>query len=121
MEQRIEARDLSLDSHAYHDSSVTIVDMLRDETADQEDACVAQEIRQVVRQRLAGAMTEFDERERLIVNERLLGGERRTLADLGRELGLSRERVRQLEQRVKGKLRRSLADLAPPMPLPEAA
>ena len=33
------------------------------------------------------------------------------LADIGRNLGLSRERVRQLESRLKGKLRRALSEL----------
>ena len=43
------------------------------------------------------------------------------LTDLGKELGLSRERVRQIEQRVKLKLRRSLADLADDTMAPIAA
>ena len=45
-------------------------------------------------------------RERLIVEARLMApDEGATLADLGRRLGLTRERVRQLEVRVKTKLR----------------
>ena len=55
------------------------------------------------------------------MRERLLGSQKRTLSELGQQLGLSRERVRQLEQRVKGKLRRSLADLAPQESYLEAA
>lgn len=113
MEQRIDGRDISLDAQAFRDSSVTILDTLRADGADQEDQCADGEVAQIVRERVDEAMVRFDERERLIVNERLLGADdKRTLAELGKELGLSRERVRQLEQRVKVKLRRSLADLA---------
>ena len=76
----------------------------------------------IVRARVGEAMNRFDERERLIVQERLLGrDQKKTLSDLGRELGLSRERVRQIEQRVKQKLRRSLADLADDAHAPMAA
>lgn len=113
MEQRIDGRDISLDAQAFRDSGVTILDTLRDDAADQEDCCANGEVARIVRDRVDEAMVRFDERERLIVNERLLGADdKRTLAELGKELGLSRERVRQLEQRVKVKLRRSLADLA---------
>lgn len=113
MEQRIDGRDISLDAQAFRDSNVTIMDTLRDDGDDQEHCCANGEVAQIVRERVDEAMVCFDERERLIVNERLLGSdEKRTLAELGKELGLSRERVRQLEQRVKVKLRRSLADLA---------
>ncbi|MEE9383560.1 MAG: RNA polymerase factor sigma-32 [Nannocystaceae bacterium] len=113
MEQRIDGRDVSLDAHAYSDSAVTIIDTLRTDAATQEDLTAGSEVSRIVRDRVGEAMTRFDVRERLIVNERLLrSGEKRTLAELGKQLGLSRERVRQLEQRVKNKLRRSLADLA---------
>ncbi len=114
MEQRIEGRDLSLDAQAFRDSSMTVMDTLTEsDCSDQEESCAANEVGRIVRERVGQAMARFDDRERLIVNERLLGrGEKRTLADLGKQLGLSRERVRQLEQRVKLKLRRQLADLA---------
>jgi RNA polymerase sigma-32 factor len=113
MEQRIDGRDISLDAQAFRESAVTILDTLSDECVDQEDSCALEEVSEIVRQRVVEAMARFDERERLIVNERLLGNDdKRTLAELGKELGLSRERVRQLEQRVKNKLRRTLADLA---------
>jgi RNA polymerase sigma-32 factor len=52
-------------------------------------------------------------RERYIVERRLLADDADTLADIGRHLSLSRERVRQLEERLKSKLRRALADFEP--------
>jgi RNA polymerase sigma-32 factor len=58
-------------------------------------------------------MNGLSARERYIVERRLLTDEAATLAEIGRELSLSRERVRQLEERLKGKLRRALADFEP--------
>jgi RNA polymerase sigma-32 factor len=121
MEQRIDGRDVSLDAKAYRDGSVTIMDTLSDGEATQESAVCREEVARLVRERVAHALTRLDDREQVIVHHRLLGGEKQTLSELGKQLGLSRERVRQLEQRVKTKLRRTLADLAPEQPYLEAA
>jgi RNA polymerase sigma-32 factor len=116
MEQRIDSRDLSLDAKAYRDGTVTIMDTLTDHRVDQESAVAQNEVSNLVRARINDALERLDEREQVIVRRRLLGGEKETLSELGKQLGLSRERVRQLEQRIKTKLRRSLADLIPAEP-----
>jgi RNA polymerase sigma-32 factor len=111
MEQRLDRRDFSLDSIAYRDGNATLLDMLADGSADQEAACGDAERDLLVRGRVQEALAALDPREALIVRERLLADEPETLAEIGRALGLSRERVRQLEERVKAKLRRALTDL----------
>ncbi len=58
-----------------------------------------------------GALSTLDTRERFIVEQRMLADEELSLAEIGRQLGVSRERARQLEARAKKKLRKSLADL----------
>ena len=55
----------------------------------------------------------LDDRERLIVEERMLADESTSLAALGRKLGVSRERARQLELRAKKKLAVELQEFAP--------
>ncbi len=62
--------------------------------------------------RVQEALTDLTPRERLIVERRLLHEDRSTLASLGDKLGVSRERVRQLEKRACAKLRDALADVA---------
>src|SRR6056297_3181931 len=57
---------------------------------------------------LVVAMQSLNERERFIVTERKLRDAPRTLESLGNELGLSKERVRQLEAAAFGKMRKSL-------------
>ena len=59
------------------------------------------------------ALRRLDRRERRIVHARFLSDEPCTLEALGRELGVSKERVRQLEVRVRDKLRESLQSCAP--------
>ena len=59
------------------------------------------------------ALRKLDRRERRIVNARFLSDDPCTLEALGRELGVSKERVRQLEVRVRDKLRDALSELAP--------
>jgi RNA polymerase primary sigma factor len=81
------------------DGSICRGDFIADERAgdpyDEIDALLDWE-------QLAGAVTQLPPRERMIVESRLgLGnGRRRTLEELGRELGLTRERVRQIETRA---------------------
>jgi RNA polymerase sigma-32 factor len=53
-------------------------------------------------------MNELNERERFIVRERKLRDDARTLESLGQELGLSKERVRQLEAAAFQKMRKTL-------------
>jgi len=54
---------------------------------------------------LSGALELLNQRERRIVEERYLTEDSASLASLGRELGLSRERVRQIEHRAQDKMR----------------
>src|SRR5574341_558046 len=61
---------------------------------------------------VAGAMSRLDDRERYIVENRILTDAPMTLKDVGGHFGFSRERARQLELRAKEKLRRELQQLA---------
>ena len=63
--------------------------------------------------KLSTALEILDRRERFIIERRLLDDEGMSLAAIGRRLGVSRERARQLEARAKKKLRAQLAEFAP--------
>lgn len=58
------------------------------------------------------ALATLTEREQFIVRQRMMVEEPTTLQELGQHLGVSKERVRQLEERARGKLRVYLADFA---------
>ena len=111
--RRLDQREISIDAPAYNDSEATLVELLPG-SAEPQDQVVARRRRQSgIQTRLAGALSILDDRERLIVEKRILSDDSASLAALGRELGVSRERARQLEARAKKKLAEELKDLAP--------
>lgn len=78
-----------------------------------EDEVGRAEVVGSVREALGDALAALSERERRIVQARMMSEEPCTLEQLGREMGVSKERVRQLEARAREKLRESLADFRP--------
>jgi RNA polymerase sigma-32 factor len=111
MTGRLDGKDLSLDAAAYRDGTASALDLLPDDAAEgQEDRAARVQRDDLVRERVHVIMRGLTPREKHILDHRLLTDEPLTLADIGRELNLSRERVRQLEERLKIKLRRALAE-----------
>lgn len=114
MTGRLEGKDASLDAAAYREGQATALDLLADDVSEgQDDRAERLERDHIVRHRISGLLRGLSARERYILDHRLLTDEPDTLADIGRELTLSRERVRQLEERLKLKLRRALAEFEP--------
>ena len=109
---QLDARDISLDTTVRPDSSQTMLETLRDDDSDQEVELLEHERSARLRSGLSGALETLDGRERYIVEQRLMSDEELSLAELGRRLGVSRERARQLEARAKKKLRKELQGLA---------
>ncbi|MGZ3422384.1 MAG: sigma-70 family RNA polymerase sigma factor [Polyangiales bacterium] len=110
--RRLEARDVSLDVPAHEEGRVSLLDGLQDGSANQEDRFMAAERRDALKGALSGAVASLDDRERFIVEQRLMAEEETSLAEIGRQLGVSRERARQLEARAKAKLKKQLSELA---------
>ena len=109
MTQRVGSRDMSLDVSPSGDGP-TMLEMLSDPLSDPEGQTVVAQRNALVRSVVNDALESFDSRERLIVKTRLFSDDDElSLADLGRRLGVSRERVRQLEERTKSKLRNAFA------------
>lgn len=110
--RRLEAKDVSLDAQVFDDEGVSLVDTLPGDIPPQDDLYERQERQERLASELQGALQVLDNRERYIVENRLLRDreDEMTLAALGRELGVSRERARQLEARAKAKLRSRLRD-----------
>jgi RNA polymerase sigma-32 factor len=101
MVRRLETRDLSLDTLVSPDN-------------DQESMMLGDERRDHVKQAVRLAVQDLDPRERYIVENRMMADaeDELSLAEIGRRLGVSRERARQLEERAKRKLRTRIREIS---------
>jgi RNA polymerase sigma-32 factor len=114
MVRSLEARDVSLDAPVFSDSATTLADTLVAADPSQEDGLVSSEVDGYAREAVSEALTGLDPRERYIVEKRLMADseDELSLADIGRTLGVSRERARQLEARAKKKLKTRITQLS---------
>jgi RNA polymerase sigma-32 factor len=111
MQQRLSVGDLSMDAPVSDDQgAASFGDMLASRRESAEDRVADEELRQVFLKKVKEFAAGLDARERRIVEERILAEDQRTLQDLGEEFGISRERVRQLEARIVGRLREFLKE-----------
>jgi RNA polymerase sigma-32 factor len=107
MSMRLGRRDLSLDSPLY-DEGPSAGAVIAADGPSPEERLAEEEEHGLRSSRLADALAALPERERAIVKARHLAESPPTLAELGRRFGVSRERVRQLEERAVELLRRHL-------------
>jgi RNA polymerase sigma-32 factor len=107
---RLEARDVSLDAKVFEDGATTILDTVPGGGLSQEEEYLLRERSTSVHASVREAVETLDSRERFIVEVRIMAdrADELSLAEIGRQLGVSRERARQLEARAKQKLRRHL-------------
>jgi RNA polymerase sigma-32 factor len=111
MEGRLAGSDFSLNAtQTSDDDGREWIDALEDDAAQAAEIVEARHDADRLRNWLVVALNGLNPRERYIVKERKLREEPRTLECLGQELGLSKERVRQLEAAAFAKMRRSLQE-----------
>jgi RNA polymerase sigma-32 factor len=104
--------DTSLDQ-TFDDARGPIVERMEGEFPTPEEVAFLRRDLEAAKTAVRSALKRLDKRERRIVHARMLSDEPCTLEELGKELGVSKERVRQLEVRVRDKLRESLSEFAP--------
>ena len=97
--------DTSLNAHMDDEESSERMDFLVDDSENQEDALNKKQEKQYLRKILSNALTTLNEREKEIIIERKLKSNPATLEFLGYKYGISRERVRQIENRAFEKLK----------------
>jgi DNA-directed RNA polymerase sigma subunit (sigma70/sigma32) len=98
--------DVSLSTAVGDDGNLELGDTLEQESVPSVEV---EMIRSSFEQRIQDMVGGLDEKEREVMRMRfgLDGEEPKTLQEIGESMGLSRERIRQIESRAKEKLRRS--------------
>ncbi len=110
MEQRMGSWELSLDAPVKEDSEAKQLDFIPSTGPSVEDAIAREEIDRNLKAQLEEFRKTLPEKERIIFDERMTAEEPVTLQELGKRFGVSRERVRQIEGRIKKKLRAFLEE-----------
>jgi RNA polymerase primary sigma factor len=111
-EDRVFQRDVSLDAPVDDDGEATHLDRLESELPGPEAIALRQENNKNVREALGRVHKRIGDLGWEIVTERLEHDSPKTLEELGKRFGVSRERVRQVEMRTRMFLARYLAQHA---------
>ena len=105
MDRIMSGKDLSLDANIEGSTERTYVDMLGD-TFDQEQFLEDSQTRPLVAKKIKEVLANLKDRERYIIERRVLTDSPETLEKLSRKFGISRERVRQIEKNALNKIRK---------------
>ncbi|WP_420559845.1 RNA polymerase factor sigma-32 [Tepidicaulis sp.] len=111
MEGRLSGSDRSLNAPAGgagEEDAPQWQDLLVGDDESPDDQAISARDTELLRQHIARALQELSEREQKIVETRQLREEPLTLEMLGKQLGISKERVRQIEQQALKKMKEAL-------------
>ena len=109
MDQRLSGRDLSTDAPMGEGENATLLNTLTDDSPTPEEQLADDEYRQAIKERLRTFGEALKDKELVVFRERLMAENPLTLREIGERYGISRERVRQIENRVKKKLKNYLS------------
>lgn len=110
MDQRMSMKDFSLDSEVAKDNDHTHLDFLEDSALNQEEVVEKSQETDLIRENLNEVLGNLNDRERYIIENRILAEKPETLEDIGSRFGISRERVRQIESAALKKIKEILVE-----------
>jgi RNA polymerase sigma-32 factor len=99
MQKRLAYTDISLDTPIHDEGDDTIMDMIKG-GENIEDAVADKEKREILSAKIAEFKKTLNDKELFIFSNRILAEEPLTLQDIGERFKISRERVRQVENKV---------------------
>jgi len=108
MSARLSGGDKSLNDPVGEAGDGELQDFIADGAESPEDVVVASRDAEVRSGWIEQAMANLTKREQTIIRERRLADKGLTLSALGERLGISKERVRQIEHEALGKLKHSI-------------
>ena len=104
LSQRVSRRDSSLDVPVRHDSTMTRGMFISDDTLDVDTMIAKKETQNKAQSLVSTAAAQLNDREKEILQSRLLGEDKAPLRELAEKFQISKERVRQIETRIKEKI-----------------
>jgi len=112
--KRVGIRPASLDAPVVDDDSTEFGEMIGDEEAQTPFELLRDED---LRNEMEGLLDVLDDREKKIISQRFGfdGGKPKTLEDISKNFGITRERIRQLQNIALAKLRRALGRKETPL------
>jgi RNA polymerase sigma-32 factor len=109
MQQRMSARDFSLDSPLDDDHELTHLDLLQEKSLNQEESLALEEEKKILEREVLSAMKHLNGKEEYVIKNRIMSESSLTFREIGAHLNLSRERVRQIESEALKKLRKGMS------------
>lgn len=110
MKQRLQGHDLSLDAPLGDDSTTTRLDLIASSADEADEQLIRKDDQEMMERALMQLRRDLNEKELAILDKRLLNEEPVTLQEIGDALKISRERVRQIEENVKKKLKKKIEE-----------
>lgn len=110
MEQRLGSSDLSVDAPMPDNPDSTLLSLLSSSDASAEDLLSRKEMQQQLKSNLEEFASTLKPKELIIFRQRMLGEDKETLQEVSDQLSISRERVRQIENRIREKLKAFLLE-----------
>lgn len=104
VQQSLESRDVSIDAPMTDESDTPRSDFMTAEEESVEEDVARRELQELIESKLKIFKKGLNEKELMILHERILNEEPVTLQEIGNEFNITREAVRQSEERLKKKL-----------------
>ncbi len=113
MDMRMSRNDVSLNSPLREESDAERIDFLPADQESPEELVGTKQINRLVRKNLSAFRHTINKREKDILDSRIMSDSPMTLRQLGERYCISRERVRQVEKNIRGKMEKFLRDRMP--------
>ncbi len=108
MEQRMSSRDFSLDAPFDEGQGLTHLDLLQENSPNQEETFAREEEKKIRERMVSKVMKRLNEKEAYVIKNRVMSDLPLTLQEIGNHLQLSRKRIRQIESEALMKLKKSI-------------
>lgn len=105
MEQRLSKGDMSLDAPSSHQEGKTNFDFFSTNDKSIEDQAIAEDLKEKLFSNLQEFVETLKEKEKKVFTDRLYAEVPKTLQEIANEYGITRERIRQIEEKVVEKLK----------------